>query len=702
VTTGSEIEVIDKNMHKCAITSVDKNTGEPMDLFLLNGKGKCQIESMATGGRDIGSNGQVIVAGGYHAAGGEITVETTAECIPVSDTSASTSCLSGRTTIEAHEQANTAFVFLMDPEALSVRWLIQPWLALIDADYGIDETGSLDSYDASVTDSSLDADGDVYISGYRVVHATNPRKYAMISKHSGVDGSLLWEREFLDTRGLRFFHEREELYITFQMERSTPGISVLGITCSPTTSSEICNVIARISSENGSLHWARYTHGLPQVDEHGEIKLAHPDDGPYVYVTYSNGVGTSYLDLDVGTSYSGCRTNEGNITSEIDPVFSNLKIALNPTACREYKRGVYFNRTSDYALPAPFANTRAQCRWNHSLQHCLVKYHKLSGLPIWGSVTAPIQDFQPVADGIIMLGSTYGTATFDTVTLPWPDSLENGRSSVVYQSKIDLDGEGVYVQPIIAYQSSTTAAGVSQDPDTGDIYIGLFTHASKINLGPGAPVGFVQDLRLKDMGVSVEIFDIEASRVVIAKLGVDEMPYCIDSCGDSGTVIKKGMCFIDQVCYMKMDTGVEIGMPCHVCNPSISQTKWIDEDSFCFIDDICYKDGTHFTVEGIESECQTCNSLLNSFLWSTDPGYIRNREEDPPNDCTTVTYPPSLSGVVERDDAPRTGLLIFSIVTLSVVFASAIICVVIVKHCYKKPKEDDRAEFVRVMEVDIS
>jgi len=155
-----------------------------------------------------------------------------------------------------------------------------------------------------------------------------------------------------------------------------------------------------------------------------------------------------------------------DITSEIDPVFSNLKISLNPTACFLKDRGVYFDRTSDYALPAPFANTRAQCRWDRSLQHCLVKYHKLSGLPIWGSVTVLIQDFQPVVDGIIMLGSMYGPATFDIVSLSAPNSSEKGGSSIAHQSNIDLNGEGFYVQPIIAHQSSATAAGVTQNPDT--------------------------------------------------------------------------------------------------------------------------------------------------------------------------------------------------------------------------------------------
>jgi len=242
-----------------------------------------------------------------------------------------------------------------------------------------------------------------------------------------------------------------------------------------------------------------------------------------------------------------------------------------------------------------------------------------------------------------MLGSMYGPVTFDTVSLPAPNLNPNpkGDSSIAYQSKIDLNGEGVYVQPIISHQSSATAAGVTQDPDTGDIYIGFLTEASKTHFGPGAPAGFVQDLRLKDMGG--DPVGIDASRVVVAKLGVEEVPYCIDSCGgDSGTVIKKGMCFIDQVCYLNRDTGVEIGMPCHICNPSVSQTTWKENTGrFCFIDDICYKDGDYLIVEEIESECQACHSLLDPYAWSVEMDYESNVESDPPYDCAFITLDPT-------------------------------------------------------------
>jgi len=637
------VSVTGDSARACAIAIVDKNTGEPMDLFSLNGNGTCYIDSMVTGGRDKGSNGKVIVAGGYHTGGGELIVNTSAACIPVSNAlgGASTTCKSGLTTVKAHERDDTAFVFLMDPETRSVRWLIQPWLAIVD-----NEASMLNSYSASVTDSSLDGNGDVYISGYRHELGMNPKTYAMISKHSGVDGSIFWEQEFPEVRGIRLVQEGDALYVTLQVPRSTTGTSVLGIICN----AQMCNVLARISSIDGSLHWARYTYGISHnMTNYGEVKLAHPDDGPYVYATFSSGE-TSNLDL--GTPYSGCRTSEGNITIEIDPVFSNLKSPLNPTVCNSHGRGDYFNRTSEYALPAHLSHTRAQCRWNHSGQHCLVKYHKLTGLPVWGSVTPLSQDFQPLADGIIMTGSKNGPVFFNTVEVSAPDNSV-GAHSMVYQSKIDLEGGGVYVQPIIAHQASATAAGLTQDPDTGDIYIGFLTKASKTYLGPGAPVGFIQDLQLKDECKDKGILCTEVSRITVAKLGIEEKPNCIDSCGEGGTIIKDGMCFIDQVCYMSKDTGTRIGMPCHVCDPSISQTTWANNvDNFCVIDSMCYKAGDHLTVDGIESECRTCvpDNYHNS--WSLESGYEINVQEDPPRDCRDVsfTYSPTPTAFTDSYD----------------------------------------------------
>lgn len=106
-------------------------TGEPIDVLSLVGPGACFVNTM---GRD--GAGTVLVAGGHHAVGGNLTVPT-----GLSDPSAGvgrTSCsLTGApgggsttvniTTVHADGSAATAHVFYMQPgEGTEVRWLIQP------------------------------------------------------------------------------------------------------------------------------------------------------------------------------------------------------------------------------------------------------------------------------------------------------------------------------------------------------------------------------------------------------------------------------------------------------------------------------------------------------------------------------------------------------------------------------------------------
>ena len=86
--------------------------------------------------------------------------------------------------------------------------------------------------------------------------------------------------------------------------------------------------------------------------------------------------------LDFGTSYSGCKLADGTVTLEIDEIFDSLTVPLNPTICTDRGLGTYFDRTSDEAIPSHVATTLAKCGGFSNNSHCLVKYHKLTGLPI--------------------------------------------------------------------------------------------------------------------------------------------------------------------------------------------------------------------------------------------------------------------------------------------------------------------------------
>jgi len=607
-------------MTKCTIAIVNKNTGTPMNLMTLHGTGDCHIDSMDTGGIKEGNKGKVIVASGHYAAGGQLKAQTTAAGV-------------GQTILEAHDQADSPFVFLMETEQ-RIRWLIQPWTKIVNANHK----------KVSMSGSSADANGDIYIGGYFTESFSANPNYAIISKHSGVDGSIIWEKEFLGvTDGLHLVHDSLDgaLYVTFEVPKLTEEPGQLGITCDSTSSDvQVCSVLARLSASNGELQWVRYAYGLAgDKSNYGDVKLAHSDDGPYVYAAFT-GVGSfGSSNLKRGTPYSGCMADDGMITTEIDTIFSDLTTPLNPTQCRIHNLGTYFSRTSENAVPVDLDQNLAQCRATDSGQHCLVKYHKLTGRPIWGTVTPLIQDFEPLSNGIIMTGSTSKRTAFDTVEVSGYGSGEEA-ASMVYQSKIGLDGSGIYVQPIVGHPASVIGGGLTQDPATGDVYIGFSTGSSKTKLGPGLPVGFVQDLALHHQFTQ---------RTTVAKLGEESIPFCIESCGEDGPIISKSMCFIDNVCYHNREGGTHVGISCEICDPTQSQTEWTTNQSgtwFCYIEGVCYTKGEYLkavteTKQHSESECQLCSPEENTDGWSLKPGFElkSNPIHGLPGECIESTSP---------------------------------------------------------------
>jgi len=222
-----------------------------------------------------------------------------------------------------------------------------------------------------------------------------------------------------------------------------------------------------------------------------------------------------------------------------------------------------------------------------------------------------------------MTGSLTSKRTaFDTVVVSGYNSGEEAVS-MVYQSKIDLDGSGIYVQPIVGHKAAATGASLTQDPATGDVYIGFSIESSLTQLGPGEPVGFIQNLSVQWITNSF------TSRTTIAKLGKEVMPYCVASCGENGLVVGKDTCFIDNVCYRKDETGANIGIYCEICDPIQSQTEWSISDmgvSSCYIDGVCYTKGEFLRgatemEPHAELECQFCWPEESTDSWSVKPGF---------------------------------------------------------------------------------
>jgi len=644
-------EYEEERSFECAIATIDKVTGEPKGVLPLVGPGACYINAM---GKDKG--GTVLVAGGHHAAKGELTVPTTL-CTPGSFTSCSDE---GHTTIRAPDAVATAHVFYTNAEGI-VRWLIQPWV-------------NFASYESSITGISVDDTGDVYLTGYRAITEGDDVVYtAMLTKLSGVDGSVMWEKMLVGAKHTlhsAYDSDSDALFVTAEV-LAGKEVELLGITCIPEDERvEGCNVLMRVGAEDGKVHWVRYAYGyLGSPENVGDVQLAHKKDGDYVYASF-NGVGThGPTSLDHGTPYSHCKSEIGGPSIPefadffTDPntanFFPNPNEEITEATCATltaFGMGefTYVSRTSEDAIPAYAAQSLATCG-GYGAVNCLVKYHKLTGKPKWGSVKPRIFGFKPQRNGIIVVGSNFGPVTLDTTTVAGPIGAVDGYD-MVFQSKLDLDGQGLYVQPIIADRSSVSGAGLTEDPETNKIYLGFFTTSDHTYLGPGSPGGFTQDLELDTCKITDAVCEGEA-RMTVALLGNPTQASCIDSCDnfEGNHTISTGHCYIDQICYEDGDTAARIGMPCMTCDSTTSQTEWSEATTigvdFCLIDNVCYRDGAPLTMRVVESttseliasECQVCTPTENATSWTLKERYIFVEEEDPPLDCIKTTIAPSSS-----------------------------------------------------------
>jgi len=663
-TTGVSVDhdveayVGERRPYECAVAMIDKNTGKPIKVVSIVGPGTCYTNTLAKGT-------DAIVGAGDHAPTGHMSVDTdTCTAVEGGAGGSSTACADGKTTITADNLAYTGLAFSVDTSG-NVKWLIQPWMELRDdlkaMNYSL--------YEISVAGSAMDNNGDVYISGYRAAQdgtITNPGNsnvqpnimyYAMLSKHSGTDGSIIWEKEFPEARhflNMAYDSSEDVLFVTAEIQDADPdGPGELGIICDAKNQDvEGCNALVRLSAKDGSVQWVRFAYGyFGRPWNHGDVHLAHPADGPYVYAAYV-GVGQhGPTPLDLGTPYAGCKTEAGAVIPEYDPTFASLPTRLDQAGCTAAGFGTYFSSNSDMAIPAYAASTGAKCG-GYGAIHCLVKYHKVTGKPVWGSVKPQIKAFRPQADGIIMTGGNYGPATFDTVNLAGPVGEVEGYD-VIYQSKLDLNGNGIYAQPILADRSWAAGTGLTGDSATGDIFMGFFTSTDLTYLGPGAPGGFTIDLQSNTCGPTDGICEGPV-RMVVTKLGQETTPSCIETCdAKSGQhVIKDGMCFIDQVCYSDKESGSRVGMPCLQCNPAASQSEWSEYTligtDFCYIDSVCNRYGDTYKIRTgrwsyLNSECQICDPTANKNGYSAKPGFIVDTAKDPPDDCKMM--PQTVVGV---------------------------------------------------------
>uniref|UniRef100_A0A7S0BY00 Uncharacterized protein n=1 Tax=Proboscia inermis TaxID=420281 RepID=A0A7S0BY00_9STRA len=368
--------------------------------------------------------------------------------------------------------------------------------------------------------------------------------------------------------------------------------------------------------------------------------MAKESDGPYVYAAFQRAGIHGPTSLDTGTNYGGC----------VDPRYDNAVIPeysdvfdggiVNQDVCTAQGLGAYVNRTSSQSIPAYAANTGVHCSGS-SASSCLAKFHKNSGLPVWAIPKPDIFDFETTEDGIVVVGTTYDSPpSFDSVQIAAGVATLEGYG-VMWQSKVDLNGNGIYVQPLISERSYGGGTGLTQDPN-GNLFMTLYTTSPTTKLGPGAPGGWTLDLMTGVCGEEDAICEGE-QRNLVTKLGDEMTPSCIASCGEDIEVTADN-CFIDGVCYANGDSAIAIGLGCMVCNSGVSQTEWSEGPTIgttaCLIYNKCFADGTLLEVrvgrfEAVYSECQACIPSTNKYDWSIKEEYdLVSVSAVPPEDCS--------------------------------------------------------------------
>jgi len=644
--------------YECAVAMFDKNTGAPKKVVSFVGLGTCFVYALASGGP---AGAEVIVGAGedekddLSSGNSVMKTEVCTPKPPQDDGSegAKTECVDGNTILTPDGDADTGYVFYMNQDG-TFRWFVQPWPDLDQTKY---DAGSRLS-DMPALGVSVDDDGDVYVSGRRCFEDSRGKETCsgLLSKLSATDGAVIWEFEFPEAdRLMEHVYDSGEkaLYISGLIIKTPATKGTLGITCEDAPDGSGCSFLTRISAVDGSVAWTRYAPGTDPREEpsgtlelgYGEVHLAHPDDGNYVYIAYK-GVGSlGPTHLHSGTPYSGCKASDGTVTPEFDSVYGGNAV-LSQAGCDSANKGTYFSRESEDAMAAITAPTSATCS-GYTATHCIAKYHRTTGLPIWGATKPVVYGFSPVSDGILVAGSNYGPAMFDKVRVSGPEGNLSGND-MVWQSKLDLDGKGLYVQSVIADRAWVNGGGMTVDSD-GNMFLGMRTTSSKTFLGSGSPNGFTQDLGLAGCDDSDK--DCEGrEHLVIAKLSTEQTPACIQSCGSGGgkNVIKSGFCYIDQVCYSSGDTAARIGMPCKACNPFKSQTEWgADEttvgSSACLIGGKCVSPGK---TDG-DLDCRVCVPEKDGNDYTTSDGFVFASDT-----CQVVTAAPTVTATTAPTKSP--------------------------------------------------
>jgi len=624
--------------YEVGVVKIDAASGEPRDVYVYHGEG--QDETCGLAAKEI-SNGNKVLAVSGHFVG-----SLTANHADGTNTTIYNSNAEGTANFVLHPNAikngqDDGFVISADAETGEANWII-PY--------------PTSTKDAQTVGVDLDSDGNIYGSGYSCNEDSEGAVSCdgFVAMFAAANGAVVWEKKYTDLGAAMWIvydATDDALYVTGTTSYKGDGSdSKIHQSCIH----DVCAVTMRLSAINGDMDWIRVVQGSPRwnfFDQTGDIRLASDLDGPYIYVALDDAGENGAVTLDEGTPYAACRDANGVLTPEYEIIQSSVMTAADcPNG------STFISRSDEAAYGASAASTGAQCGAGHEgVDACIMKYHKYTGLPIWGSDIHPVASIVPTADGKSLVavgfywrGNTNGMGyNFDTVTLPNYNGVEGA-----YNAKLDtVTGKGIYVMHSGGVGKMRPYDAVAS-PD-GAVFMVGYTQSAVINWGGTLQTKIIEEGidQNDDAGTAFQMGKVSSNtkeyQFFAVKLGSSEkMLSCVESCslegGVADPVVMAGHCLIDNVCYSKGDSAELFGRPCLACNPEESQTEWsyADEvgDTTCFIEDVCYDLGDYYNFrvsrrENYDSNCQWCDPTVDAFDWSVKIGYILNGTAEPPNDC---------------------------------------------------------------------
>jgi len=628
--------------YEVGVVKIDATSGEPLDVYVYYGEGQDETSGLAVKKTQNGDN--VMVVSGHFV--GALTAEHAGN----TSTTIYNSNANGTADYVLHPNAvkngyDDGFVIMADADTGLSKWIIR-----------YPESNK----DAQTVGVDIDHDGNVYGSGYACNVQTNETVVcdAFVAKFAASDGSVVWEKWFTDL-GAAFWIVYDDtdhsLYVTgtttYKGDKSDHKNH-------DNCKHDSCAATMRLSASDGSCDWIRTTKASPRwnfFDQSGDVRLANSLDGPYIYVAFDDagqeeeGVADAF-ELDAGTPYSGC-LKDGILTPEYE-VSAMKKVTADDC-------GINSTFVSG-GFPAEDAKTGAVCgAGSQGVDACVIKYHKYTGKPIWGSDIHSVSSLVTSTDGKSIMAVGYywhndkyttGT-TFDTVQMPDYNNIEGA-----YNAKLDAaTGRGSYVMHSGGVGKTRPYDAVGA-PD-GSIYMVGYTQSSVIHWGGTLKTKIIEegDDQNDDAGTAFQMGKVASNtgeyQFFAVKLDAekDELPSCVESCESPNNIanptIKSGHCLIQNVCYADGDTSEIFGRPCLVCDANKDQMNWSFGSTIgtgvCFVENVCFDKGDNKTFRESRqvthiSDCQMCDPGSAATNWTIREGFEFTAEQLP-NDCISLT-----------------------------------------------------------------